>query len=305
MPDWMDRTNTFDWSQGQRFLQHAHFRPIHDRAFNRLLTRLHNEDFSLDSTALRVEFLRQFDKWVHSSRLNCIRGLEAFPDRDVILGVTHALDDLHITFGSRLVVMEKEYAYHRRMKADLVQRRPETLQSGDVLVLAAPFAWYGDLHPQTELILSRCLELAIPVHVDAAWYGCLRGFEFDYSHPAIQSVSFSLSKGLGLGAHRAGVRYARQRHAGPVSIMNDFNMHVSSVLWIGGKFMNEFGADYVQNRYGEAYLHVCEKLRLRPTKAIHTAFHQSASGDWLPVGIRPFLRYLVDDMDEFKSTQNE
>ena len=148
-------------------------------------------------------------------------------------------------------------------------------------------------------ILDRCLELSIPVHIDASWYGCLRDFTFNFDHPAIQTASFSLSKGLGLGSHRAGIRYARHRHLGAVTVINDFNMGIASVMWYGLHFMRKFGSDYIQNRYGEAYRYTCKRLGFRETKAIHVAFVESAT-ETMPVGIRPFLRYLVDDVDEFK-----
>ncbi|MFS4459350.1 hypothetical protein [Bdellovibrio sp. HCB2-146] len=296
---WLEKAEKLDWEQNRRFLQRAHFRPLYDRAFSQLLETLATENYFRDPESLRQEFIQEFDRWIHGSRLNQLSGLKAFPHRDFIVGVTHTLDDLHITYGSKIVILEKEYAYHRRMKPAIPQRRLETLEPGDVLVMSAPFAWYGDLHPEMNEILDRCLALSIPVHIDAAWYGCLKDFILHCDHPAIQTVSFSLSKGLGLGAHRAGVRYARERHAGPVTIINDFNMGIASVMWYGLHFMRQFGSDYIQTRYGSAYSYICEKLDLRETKAIHLAFQKDGDEE-SPVGIRPFLRYLVDDVDEFK-----
>lgn len=298
--DWLTRSENLNWDEKRKFVQLSQYRPMYDREFSRVLEDLSKENYFRDPPQLRQDFLRDFDRWIHDSKLNKVSGLEQFPDRDFTIGVTHSLDDLHITHGSSLVVMEKEYAYHRRMKPDITVRTVETLKAGDVLVFAIPSSWYGDIHPQTNEILDRCRELSIPVHVDAAWYGCLRGFEFDYSHPAIQSVSFSLSKGLGLGSHRAGARYCRKRQPGPVTIINDFNMCIVSVMWYGIKFMREFGSDFIQDKYGAAYEHVCKKLQLRPTKAIHIAFMEKNPGEWMPVGIRPFLRYLVDQVDELK-----
>jgi hypothetical protein len=299
MENWQIMAKEFDWEKHRQYLQRARFKPLFDRAFGELLAKDMGDAFKFD-TELKQKFLAQFHLWVTSSNLNKISGLEDFPHRDFISGVTHYLDDLHITFGQRLVAMEQEYAYHTRMKADFPLRKLETLQRGDVLVFGAPFAWYGGLHPETQQILDRCLELDIPVHIDAAWFGCVRGFTFHYNHPAVQSVAFSLSKGLGLGSHRVGVRYSKNRHAGPVTIVNDFAMEVNCVMACGLKFMQKFGSDYLQNRYGGAYQLVCEKFELKPTMAIHTAFDQVENGNWEPVGIRPFLRYLVDDLNEFK-----
>ena len=296
--DWRKKAETFDWDKHRGFLQKTRYRPLFVRAFGRMLREKMDGAFA-PQEGLKLNFLSQFDTWLCGSKLNSITGLEAFPHRDFISGVTHALDDLHIIFGQRLVAMEKEYAYHRRMKPQFPLRTLETLRTGDILVMGAPFAHFGDLHPQTKEILDQCLQLDIPVHIDAAWFGCMRGFTFNYDHPAILTVSFSLSKGLGLGSHRAGVRYSRHRHAGPVSIVNDFGMEVNCVMACGIQFMKEFGSDYLQARYGEAYLHVCEKLHLRPTKAIHMAYGQEGNNEWQPMGIRPFLRYLVDDLNEF------
>lgn len=296
---WLERSASLDWEAHRQFLQKAHFRPLFDRAFGRFLKDGMNGAFEINPT-LRQEYFTEFDRWVNGSKLNKISGLDAFAHRDFIVGVTHSLDDLHMVFRERLVCMEREYAYHRRVNPDFPHRTLETLRAGDVLVFAIPFAWFGDLHPQTKEILDRCLELGIPVHVDAAWHGCMREIEFNYDHPAIRSVSFSLSKGLGLGAYRAGVRYSRERHPGPVSIINDFSLETLPTMACGLRFMREFGSDYLQNRYGEAYKHVCERLGLKPTKATHIAFCQTEIGEWLPFGIRPFLRYLVDNLNEFK-----
>lgn len=296
---WRQKSANLDWEGHRHFLQKAHFRPLFDRAFGRFLKEGMKGAFEISSD-LRPEYFAEFDRWVNGSSLNRISGLEAFAHRDFIVGVTHALDDLHMVYRDRLVCLEQEYAYHRRVNQDFPHRRLETLRAGDVLVLAIPFAWFGDLHPKTKEILDRCLELSIPVHVDAAWYGCVRGMEFNYDHPAIRSVSFSLSKGLGLGSYRCGVRYSRERHAGPVTIVNDFHMETTPTMACGLRFMREFGSDYLQKRYGEAYDHVCERLSLKPTKAMHIAFGQAENGEWLPYGIRPFLRYLVDDLNEFK-----
>lgn len=292
----LKKSAEIDWQKANSFLQLSRFKPIYDRAFHRLLEELMEKGtvFS-DPSAVRNQYLIQIDEWINSSKINSIAGLEAFPDRDIIIGVTNALDDLHITHHQSLVIFDKTYAYYKRIRPDMTVRTIETLQAGDVLVFEAPFAHYGDLHPHTSEILNRCQELGVPVHIDAAWYGCLRDFNFDYSHPAIQSVSFSLSKGLGLGSHRTGIRYSRNRWPGPVTISNDFNMNVISTMRIGMKFMENFHIDYAQEKYGEAYTLVCEKLNLRPTKAIHVAFKDNN-----PVGVRAFLRTLVDDVNELK-----
>lgn len=292
--------NKINWSEAEKHIQYTRFQPMYDRSFYKLLEELSNkQNYSADIVALRKKFLKDMDAWLNSSIINRISGLESFPDRDVIIGVTHSIDDLHITHHQSLVIYEKSYPYLKRMRPNITERTLSTLKSGDVLIMEIPFAYYGDLHPHTNDILNKCLELEIPVHVDAAWYGCMKGLEFDYSHPAIESVSFSLSKGLGLGSHRTGIRYSKKRWPGPVSIVNDFNMCVVSTIWYGIKFMDKFPIDFLQNKYSDAYELVCEKLNLKKTKAIHLAYTNNGNAS-IPVGIRPFLRTLVDNLDELK-----
>ncbi|HRO67333.1 MAG TPA: hypothetical protein PL182_07205 [Pseudobdellovibrionaceae bacterium] len=300
MDSWLSRAEAFDWDGRKADLQRTRQQPMFDRAFTKLLTEGMGDAFAFDDRLTR-NFLEEFDRWIHGSALNEVGGLAAFPQRDLISGVTNFLDDLHFRFGPRLVCMEREYAYHRRVRPEMVHRRLETLEAGDVLVFAIPFAYHGDLHPQTRGILDRCSEMGIPVHVDAAWYGCLRDFRFDYDHPAVHSVGFSLSKGLGLGSQRCGVRYSRLEEDGPIRVINDFGMEIRAPFACGLKFMKRFGSDYLQEKYGEAYRYVCRKYDLRPTKAIHVAMGEVEPGEWWPLGLRPFLRYLVEERNEFKT----
>lgn len=295
MPTPDEIAQNFDWDTHRKFLKRERFRPMYDRAFNQALREKMGHCFG-PSDSIKTTFFEKFDGWIHGSKLNSVRGLEAFPNRDFILGVTHSIDDLHIAFGLKLVAMEGEYPYHTRMRPDFVYRKLETLRSGDVLVFSIPFCRYGAEHPQTREILQRCQELKIPVHADAAWYGCLRDFHFDFNHPAIETVSFSLSKSLGLGSHRVGVRYSRTRHTGPVTIINNFAMEISSVMHAAVTMIDQFGPDYLQNRYGRAYTLTCEHLGLLPTNALHVALEKD---EGQLVGIRPFLRFLVDEHNEF------
>ena len=149
-----------------------------------------------------------------------------------------------------------------------------------------PFPFYGDVHPDMIEILDTAHEKNIPVHIDGAWISCIRDIEFNFDHPAIQTVGISLSKG-GMGGNRIGLRFARKRPEGAVTIMNDFNMNSQALVSMGIKFMEELGPEYFWTQYKNHYAKVCEDFDLQPTKAIHLA-----SKDGRPVGVRPLLRCL-------------
>jgi hypothetical protein len=148
-----------------------------------------------------------------------------------------------------------------------------------------PFPFNGDKHLQMQEILDKCHIYDIPVHIDGAWISCIRDIEFDFDHPAIQTIGFSLSKG-GLGGNRIGVRLSRKIPKGAVTIMNDFNMCPQALMSVGMQFMDKLGPEYFWKKYEKKYYQVCKDFDLTPTKAIHLAKDR----DGRPVGIRPLLR---------------
>jgi hypothetical protein len=125
--------------------------------------------------------------------------------------------------------------------------------------------------------------------VDGAWLTCCRGIDFDLSHPSIKSVAVSLSKGLGLGWNRIGLRWTRQPGADSVTIMNDFNMNLRAPAMIGLHFLRNLSPDYLWNKYGEVYYKICKDFDLTPTNSIYLALRNNQ-----PVGLSPLIRYVAE-----------
>jgi len=155
------------------------------------------------------------------------------------------------------------------------------------LIIALPFPKVGQVHDDMETILDECLEKNISVHIDGAWVTCCRDIEFDFNHAAIQSVGISLSKGLGLGWNRIGLRWARQDTANSVTIMNDFHMNNRALTMIGLHFLRNLPPDYLWNKYSSSYYKICTDFNLTPTKSIHLALRNGH-----PVGLSPLIRCL-------------
>ena len=147
------------------------------------------------------------------------------------------------------------------------------------------------VHTLIEEILEASLEKDIPVHIDSAWVSASRDIVFDYSHPAIESVGMSLSKGLGLGWNRVGLRWLRRYNKqDSITIMNDYQMNMRAVVKIGLHFIRNFPSDYLWNTHGERYYKVCKDFNLRPTNSIHLALD-----GYDPVGVSPLIRYLENN----------
>lgn len=266
------------------------WRPMYTDAFQSFYKELHAEPY-VSAKNLREDFLYVFHSWLTNSRLNTLVGLEAFPDRDVILGVTHSIDDLHLANKDRIVILENEYKYHQKINPSVRVKTLSEITAQDVLIISYPFSDTGCMPVDFPKIIERAERVGFPVHVDCAWYGCSRGLSMDFSSTAVKSVSFSLSKSLGMGKHRIGVRYSRARSAGPVSVCNDYGYLHDSLMWLGIKFMQRFGADYLQDQFYNSYKEICAHFGLLETNTIYLAEDVSMSPA-KRVGVRSVLRML-------------
>ena len=113
----------------------------------------------------------------------------------------------------------------------------------------------------------------------------------------MQSVSVSLSKALGMGSQRIGIRYTKEKIVGPISIMNDFAYANVSDMWLGVEAMHNFGADYWWSNYGDLYSKVCKDFNLGETDSIHVGWKDNDQ-----FGIRTPLRFLIEGKFDLRGT---
>jgi len=273
-------------------LVHHRQPPIFDLELFRYQTILNTHD-AVDPQAIFKIYAKTFDRWIHDTKLNKVSGLEKFEHRDFCVGVTGFIDDLYVRYGSRIAYLHREYSYHWRLNIGKYLTDYRYLEEGDQLIISAPFSYYCDNHPKMNEILDYCDENKISVHVDSAWYGCVRDFEINYNRDCIKSVGFSLSKGLSCGHNRIGIRYTKKRELGPITITNDFNMAVCHLMWLGIQLMENYSCDYLHEKYGDIYAEICRYLELTPTKAIHVARRLNTEDNELhPVGVGTILKNM-------------
>ena len=284
MRDGPDRQYSRAWLQVDRP------QPMYDSGIYKLYAKVYRKNL-VDSPNIINDFKGTFLEYLDGHSMSNIKGYSNFKRLDVCVGCTQFIDDLYQRLGpNSIMVFENEYKYHWRLNQNLTPVTIDTLDKNKELLISMPFPAHGDVHPQMQEILDRCLDLGIPVHVDGAWVTCSRGIDFDFDHPAIHTFAISLSK-AGLGNDRVALRFARSRPEGAISIMNEFNMVCQSPVHVGIAFMNELGPEYFWKKYSQAYQKVCIDFDLTPTKAIHLA----KTNDGHPVGVRPLLRYLVQN----------
>lgn len=267
------------------FLETERPSPLSDNLIDKTIQDVLSGKLNRDLTdQVYIDFKKEVQEWLLCSTVNTIKGLNEFNRIDIINGCTQFIDNLYMK--GPIQTIENDYTYHQRLGLGTITS-VDNLHPNVPLILAMPFPSIGRPHSRLDDILDECLIKNIPVHIDGAWMTCCKGIEFDVSHPAISSFAVSLSKGLGLGWNRIGLRWSRRPTSDSITIMNDFQMNNRALVMIGLHFIRIFPADYLWLTHGPKYYQICKDFNLEPTKSIYLALR-----DRQPVGVSPLIRYL-------------
>jgi len=231
-------------------------------------------------------FKIEMTSWLFRSNLNRLSGFETFNRVDIINGCTQFIDTVYMQ--GPVQTLKGDYRYHSRLDPNIVFSVPGYLRKDLPLIIAMPFPSTGDVHDKMKEILDEARDKGISVHVDGAWFTCCRGIDFDVSHPSIRSVGISLSKGLGLGWNRVGLRWTKSVASDAITIQNEFNMNLRAPVMIGLHFLRNLKPDYLWTTYGDIYYKICKDFDLTPTKSIYLALKNNQ-----PVGLSPLIRYVA------------
>jgi hypothetical protein len=229
-------------------------------------------------------FKIEVHNYLNNSNLNTYKGLDTFNRTDIINGCTQYIDNLYMQ--GPVQTLRGDYRYHERLNLSYI-KDVGSLIPDIPLIIAMPFPSIGAVHSDMEEILHECSIKKIPVHLDGAWITCCKDISFDFNHNSIQSVGISLSKGLGLGWNRVGLRYTKETKPDSITIMNDFRMNLRATIMIGLHFVRNLPIDYLWNKYSESYYKICRDFDLTPTNSIYLALRDNQ-----PVGVSPLIRYL-------------
>lgn len=232
-------------------------------------------------------FKTEAETLILNSKLNSIKGLETFIRKDICIGCTQFIDNLYMQ--GPIQSIRNDYRYHERLGlghirdvGDLIPEVP--------LIIAMPFPQTGSIHSEMDEILKECEQKNIPIHIDGAWITCSKDISFDLRHTSIRSFAFSLSKGLGLGWNRIGLRWTKDVKSDSISIMNDFHMNNRALVMIGLHYIRKLPVDYLWNTHKNNYHKVCQDFNLEETNSIYLALQNGQ-----PVGLSPLLRYLENE----------
>ena len=217
------------------------------------------------------DYCNSYSEWILSSKLNKLHNLDKFKSKKFVHGTSQSFDFFYLmNHRKRFRIFKGDFMYHQimfRSGYDWKYIDEEEIKKDDVVIFSVPFSDFGDLHPQTDIVLDRCDELGVPVFIDCAYMVMSRDIEFDFDRKCIVGIAFSLSKGFYGAEHlRIGLRLTREFTDDPVEVFNDFQM----INWIGPdvglKLINNFEHDFIQNRYYNKQIEICKELNIEPSK---------------------------------------
>lgn len=278
-------TTALDYTE--KWLQVERPQPLSDLKIENTFKNIIAGNWQTDITdQIYEDFKLECEHWIFSTKLNNLTGIKSFIRKDIIIGCTQFIDNLYMQ--GPIQILRGDYRYHERLGLAYV-KDVGSLIPNIPLIIAMPFPSIGAPHQDMEEILYECKIKNIEVHLDGAWITCCRNIDFDLSNDVIRSVGISLSKGLGLGWNRIGLRWTKEDKVDAITIMNDFKMNCRPLSMVGLHFVRCFESDYLWNAYGNLNQRVCKDFGLEQTNSIYLALRQGQ-----PVGIAPLIRYLAE-----------
>ena len=248
-------------------------RPVPDSVAFEFIKKAHDPSKLFDRN-IQSDFLCRFHEWVQESKHNNLKGIKEFNKLSYVHGSTQAFDFFYSEYKDRRMRCFKgEFAYHwlswRNNYHGWAYIEDDEIREGDALIVSVPFSDYGSIHPKLESVLDKCDLLGIPVFIDCAYYVMARNVNFSLERECIKAVAFSMSKGFyGTEKIRIGLRCKREFNDDPVDVFNSLGQVSTMGCIVGDAICNHFSPDYIQDKYREKQIVVCDESNLTPTNCI-------------------------------------
>lgn len=222
---------------------------------------------------IKDNFLKNYLTWIQSTEINSITGLENFSHAAYSNGTTESFDKFYLKHKDRRFrCFRGEYLYHRlswrNYYPNWVFADDDCLHENDAVVISLPFSNTGDKHKLHEAMLDICDEKGIPVLVDCCYFGICSDIEFNFDHPSIQEIVFSLSKTFPVAHSRIGMRLSRTDDDDSLFVVNKNNYINNLGCYIGNCLIENFGPDYIPNKYKDTQIDICKLLSVEPSNTV-------------------------------------
>jgi hypothetical protein len=227
----------------------------------------------VNDETVHTRFLTQYKSWMQSTKNNTIIGLEQYPYACFTNGTTESFDKFYAKYSTRRFRFFKgEFVYHRlscrNNNYDWAYLEDTNLDKNDVVIISFPFSDTGSKHVQLDDVLDICNQLEIPVLLDCAYFGICNGLDFNFTHQCIKEITFSLSKTFYSAYLRIGMRLSRQDDDDTLFVTNKMGYVNRVSAQIGINLLDQFGPDYVFDKYRPRQLEYCNILNVEPSNCV-------------------------------------
>jgi len=108
--------------------------------------------------------------WLTQSDSKILSGLDEFTYADYTAGTSQTFDHFLLKHNNReIVVLPGEFQYHRCAGRHLTFS--EKITKNSALIISVPFSDTGQVHPQFNDLMQKCIDLNVPVCLDLAYWG--------------------------------------------------------------------------------------------------------------------------------------
>lgn len=221
------------------------------------------------------KFIERFGRWIRKSKLNNIKGMDAFPHVTQTNGTSEAFqmfiqrhsNTRTFKFFKGDFMMHKVASNNAKVGWSWIYNYSE-IQEGDALIISCPFSDTGSEHNDMKQILDWCTANEVPVLIDMAYFGMCYNININLDQPCVEEVTFSLGKTFPIIGARAGIRIQRKEIDDPVLFANQHGIVNNFGAMIGDVCLEGWGPDYIPNKYMKAQMIVCNQLEIKPTKCV-------------------------------------
>lgn len=228
----------------------------------------------LHNDHLQDLFLKEYKKWILSSKLNNLKNLNIFKYSCFSQGSSQSFDYFYSKYKNRRFrAFKGDYAYHyvswRNNFPGWRYIEDDNLKKNDAVVISLPFSDTGSKHFLMDKIILECEKKNIPVMIDCCYFTMCSGINFNFNKKCIKMVVFSLSKAFPVSRLRIGMRLTKKDDDDPLFFFKKLNFVNKMSIFIGLKLIKKFKFDYLYKKYYSMQKHICKKLDLDPSSMVN------------------------------------
>lgn len=216
-----------------------------------------------ESFLIQNSFLKRAYSWLTEDKHVSINGLELFPYRYIINGVSHAIETLKYEHR-QLVAHKDEYPFYKVVRPDIIEVEKFTENyEKSLVIISDPFSKSGNIN---NTLYNDVIKTNAKIWLDCAYVGSISSGYISL-HNNVETVCFSFSKGFGIQYNRIGVMFSKI----PNFVFEKYK-EFAYVNCASAKtalmLMNEFSVSDIPQMFKPYQEKICKKLNIQPSNCV-------------------------------------